>query len=224
MDTNTLYMIYGIAAVAIVVLLPIILSMRFLIIGLKAMWARFFYKDGGGLVIFVNKAGDFAKIVVADFSKPSLKIKDKVYAIHSSMIADGRFFGMRYILFNQDDVKTTPSIYYHSSDDDGNPEYWKNTNGELLLDKDNEPIPKMVKIKRGAVLDPEFMHAIIQDFAITAVIKDLFSKQNQNFWLLVGACIGSIAAAYFMYDFINNTVPVWDGLLRQAAACAVKGG
>jgi len=216
--STELYIIYTITFVILAALILFVLAGKYILIGLKVFWAKLLYKENAGFVLFINRSGKILTPKVINLSKSVFEYKKKTYPLATGKI-DGDIFGLPFLFINTDDTTRNAGIYYPITDNDGNQVFYEDITGNVILDKDNNPIPKYGTNKQGAVLDPEFLRSIILDQALTTALKDLFSKQKNLMILLIVAAGASVAAAYFGFDFTQNQLPQLMSLAQTAAQC-----
>lgn len=194
-----------------------VLAAKWIILGLKIVWAKFRYKDFAGLAVPLNKVGDIGVPKVCD-------LRNDTFDDHPiPKDLNKRFLGMPYFFYGSNDISTQAGIYYPHTTKDGEPLYYKDENDNIILDNKGDPIPKIGAIKQGAVFSKSLLKAIVLDLALTSAIKDLFAKNKQIFLFVAIAMGASVIAAYFAYDFNSNYLPEIMSLLRTAASCGVAG-
>lgn len=223
MDSATLYLIYAAALGFAGFVLLFILSMKFMILGLRVFIGKLRYGGNAGFVIFQNKRGDFYKFTVVNIGNNTYTTKDRTYILDKYMVQGGLWFGLPFALIPDNDIMTSAGIYYPVLNDDGEQEFIKDSHDNLIYDDFGDPIPKLSPTKRGAVLAPSLLTAIIKDEALTSALKDLFGKSNMILYAAAGALFASAIAAYFAYDFNANYLQDIMNLLRTAASCAATG-
>lgn len=184
------------------------LTFPYQLFALKIMIGKLKYKSNTGLIFMINKAGNFGFPYVVDMRQDTFKIKkdgvNQDYPITKNMVLQGTFFGLPYFIYDIDDVKTTVGLYYHSSDDKGNPLFY-----------DKTTVPVLSAIKESVTLSPSFLEALVGDRALTEALKELFNKHKTLVYILGGLAIATAFNVYVIYEFQNVSLPEIMNILRS---------
>lgn len=121
MSTTEIYLIAGAAFIGISAFILILISFKWIILGLKVMFAKMRFKENAGFVLFLNKTGNIGRIMSCDISRSTVKVKKQIYPMPA--VIRGTIFGLPYVFLNTDDVTRSAGIYYPSTTDSGEPLY-----------------------------------------------------------------------------------------------------
>lgn len=205
---NELAMYYTLLGVIGFFTILFVLVGKYFFLGIRSFIARMRFKSDAGVVLVISKNGDINKVLFVDFSEKTFKIGKDEHPLSAKNISSGRFLGYPYVIVNSDDASTTANITFNESDKEGKPIYVKDANGNIIVDKDGDPIPKIHFVKKGAILSGGFISAMIKDMALTQALEELFKKNSNIFMVLIGAAILAGVAAFFSFDLAQNQVPL----------------
>lgn len=201
-------LIISLLSIIVVFIALFLLTLPFLVGGLRIMLGKFKLKQNAGLIFLRSKSGNFAFPLVCDTSKNEFVLKkDKeelTYPISRTQFEDnGTFFGMPYVMYDVEDAKNSLGLYYQASDKEGQPLY--RTIRDISGEEYSEPV--LSKVKSAITLPPSLIKALIGEQALTKALKDLFANHQILLYIVIGNIAVAGIGVYMLYELTSTSIP-----------------
>ena len=165
-----------------------------------------------GFMFLRNKSNNFNFPELIDLrqTKKERHIGDKIetFVYSREQLENGKFFGFPYVIFDDDDNKTSIGLYYHQSDENGNPLF-----EDVLVgfSEKKEPIlrkrPLLTTFKPAVTMPPSFYRVIIDGERMTKALVDFFEKYRVIIYCVLGVGVLVIAVGGIAYYIYNKQIP-----------------
>lgn len=218
---QTELVIYIVGGMFILLLLTLLIAnLRLVSFGMELLLKRIIYKGNMGLVFIKNKSHNFSLPKIVSLAATSVMFKNgkerEEYPLTSDMFTkNGRFFNLPYVMFADEDAKTTLGLMYQKCDAEGNPMFHTVLSGIEKNEKDEE-VPKWAQVpmyeaeKNSISVSPTMMRAIIDERAFGEALKSFLAQNQIIMWAAFGAIIAAGISAYFGYEMIGNLMPAME--------------
>lgn len=202
---------------AVAFLIPV---MPFIVGGFRIILGKLKYRKDAGLIFLNSQSGNFSFPYVCDLrvNKFEISINKKKYTFpikRELFHENGTFFGMPYVMYPVEDCKNSIGLYYHESDENGEPLYYLNDNKQPIM-------PKLTKIKNAVSFPPSLIEALVGEEALTEALSKLFKDNQMFFYLIIGNIIVAGISVYFMYELTSTAIPNIESLLQQIIGLVSK--
>lgn len=209
MDNATLLTFMGLGLTILFLVLVLALNFKWVLFGTSMAFKRMSTKNNVGLYFLRSKGGNFNPPLLVDLNKKEEEVtiggKPAVLPItRDDFQSNGLFFGLPYKMANDDDVKTSIGLHYHTTNDKGDP----------LYNEDGTPIISFVK--NSVSVSGGMLKALVDEKAISDALKDFLQKNQIILYLLIGNIVVAAGAAYFGYEMMSNLLPNVESLIKGA--------
>lgn len=203
-----------------------VIAMKWVNFGVSLFFKKSSLKQNLGFLFLRDSGNNFDLPHIIDLREEKKEEKDEeswIYARQQLMGAS--FFGKPFVMFDNDDNKTSLGLYFHATDEDAEPMYHANAEGELYTNQDGNNMPMLTQIKPAVSLPPSLFRSVVTQEVfknLKKYIKDFVGKYKYVLLIVMGIGIGIGILIYFAYNNQEKMPEILKMCKQAAEACVVQ--
>jgi len=168
---------------------------------------------------------DLPKII--NLNKIKEEIDEDTYHYARDQLLGSTLFGKPFVIFDNEDNKTSLGLYYHESEKTGEPAYLYDKVGKVrryIRDDKGDKIPRLTQIKPAVSLPPAYYKSIVTQETfknLRKYITDFMTKYKYIFLIVAGIGVGIGVMLYFLYNQQEALPNVIKACEEAAKSCKV---
>lgn len=169
---------------------------------------------------------DLPKII--DLNKIKEEIEEDTYHYARGQLLGSTLFGRPFVCFDNEDNKTSLGLYYHQSENSGEPAYLYDKVGKVrryIRDENGDKIPRLTRIKPAVSLPPSYYKSIVTQETfknLRKYITDFMTQYKYIFIIVAGIGVGIGVMIYFLYNQQEMLPNVLSACENAVKACTVS--
>lgn len=227
MDLQILIFSSVIGLILFIVLMLYLFSYKWVNFGIKNYFMRGKLKHKMGYLWIRDSGNNFDLPIIINLNDIKKEIGEDTFHFTRQQLLGTTLFGRPFVMFDNEDNKTSLGLYFHESEEDAEPAYIKIKEGKILkylLDENGDKIPKLTQIKPAVSLNPAYYKAVItQDVFknLRKYISDFIGKYKYVLLIVGGIGVGIGIILYFLYNQQESLPQVLEYCKAASDACQV---